>query len=99
MGTTNCWEFKNCGRQPGGAKVAELGMCPAATEHRVDGTNHGYNGGRVCWFIAGTLCGGKVQGTSAAKLANCLQCDFCKLVIKEEGVQLAKAQDVLARLK
>ncbi len=37
---TNCWEVKNCGRQPGGAKVGELGACPAAmdTEH-----NNGIN--------------------------------------------------------
>jgi len=28
-GKLNCWEFKKCGRQPGGPKVAELGVCPA----------------------------------------------------------------------
>ena len=28
--------------------------------------------------VAGTLCGGKVQGTFALKLGNCQKCDFYK---------------------
>jgi hypothetical protein len=61
----NCWEFKKCGREKGGAKAAELGQCPAYPDR-----------GHSCARIAGTLCGGKVQGSFAMKLANCLQCDF-----------------------
>jgi hypothetical protein len=98
MPRLNCWEFKKCGRQPGGAKVAELGVCPAATEDRVSGVNGGVNGGRVCWYIAGTLCGGQVQGTFASKLSNCMQCEFYQSAIKEEGPDAAKASAVLAML-
>ncbi|MFH1294085.1 MAG: two-CW domain-containing protein [Pseudomonadota bacterium] len=29
MAKTNCWEHKKCGRKVGGAKVQELGVCPA----------------------------------------------------------------------
>ena len=72
----NCWEFKKCGREPGGAKAEELGVCQAAIESRVDEVNRGKNGGRSCWAVTGTLCGGEVQGTFAAKLGNCLMCDF-----------------------
>jgi hypothetical protein len=61
----HCWEFKNCGRQPGGAKAKELGVCSVYPNH-----------GRHCARITGTLCGGKVQGTFGAKVANCMQCDF-----------------------
>jgi len=61
----NCWEFKKCGRQKGGAKVAELGVCPAYPNH-----------GTHCAHIAGTLCGGKLQGSFAMKLANCMKCEF-----------------------
>jgi hypothetical protein len=61
----NCWEIKHCGREAGGAKVAELGVCPAYPEH-----------GHHCARIAGTLCGGKVQGSFAAKLSSCMQCAF-----------------------
>lgn len=94
----NCWEFKKCGREPGGAKASDLGVCPAAAEKAVDGSNHGINGGRVCWYVAGTLCGGKVQGTFAAKLPNCRECEFYRLVIKEEGAEAAKGGAILARL-
>ena len=43
--------------------------CPAVPYH-----------GRGCWRVAGTMCGGKVQGTFAEKMDNCQQCDFYKLV-------------------
>lgn len=70
----NCWQAKKCGREPGGAKVAELGACPAAPDH-----------GRDCWFIAGTLCGGQTQGTFAEKLGNCQQCEFYQKAMSGEG--------------
>jgi len=51
-----------------------------------DGLNGGKNGGRICWTIAGTFCGGKVQGTFAEKQISCMACDFFKRVKEEEGV-------------
>ena len=99
MGKLNCWEFKKCGREPGGAKAAELGVCPAATEKRLNGTNHGKNGGRACWALAGTLCGGMVQGAFASKLGNCLKCEFYNEVAQEEGSEHESARDILSKLK
>lgn len=99
MSKKNCWEYKNCGRQPGGAKVLEFGVCAASLETRVSGINSGTNGGRACWAITGTLCGGKVQGTFASKLANCMQCEFYQLVSAEEGANHESAKGILARLK
>ena len=61
----NCWEIKNCGRQAGGDKVAELGECVASRE----GLGHS------CWAVAGTLCGGEVQGSVREKHGNCLTCE------------------------
>ncbi len=81
----NCWEAKNCGRQPGGLKAGELGICAAATSTSFRGKNAGKNAGRYCWKVAGTLCGGKVQGSSAQKAMNCAACDFFKQVRQEEG--------------
>lgn len=95
----NCWEFKKCGREPGGAKTKDLGVCPASTESRLDGTNEGKNGGRSCWALTGTLCGGQVQGTFAAKVGNCLKCEFYQKVGQEEGVNQEGAKDILAKLK
>jgi hypothetical protein len=94
----NCWEHKKCGRESGGAKSKELGVCPAAVEKRLAGTNSGRNGGRGCWALTGTLCGGKVQGTFAAKLGNCMQCEFYKLVLSEEGPGFESAKQILAKL-
>lgn len=64
----NCWEFKNCGRQAGGAKEAEMGICPAYSK----------NAGQACWLVAGTFCGGKIQGSFAEKEVSCINCEFYK---------------------
>lgn len=69
MTLKNCWEIKNCGRQVGGSKAAELGVCPASSG----------NLGHHCWWVTGTFCGGKVQGTFAQKEQNCMACDVYKL--------------------
>ena len=84
MARINCWDFKKCGREPGGDKADELGVCPATELTTVNGVNMGKNGGRSCWAIAGTLCGGKVQGVFAEKIANCATCDFYNKVLNEE---------------
>jgi Rrf2 family protein len=73
-GRTNCWEFKRCGRNQGGEKVQELGVCPAYPDY-----------GRFCWRVAGTMCDGVVQGTFAEKLPSCKVCDFFLKVKEEEG--------------
>ncbi|MBI5562947.1 MAG: hypothetical protein HY894_08895 [Deltaproteobacteria bacterium] len=80
----NCWEHKKCGREPGGAKVKELGVCPAVTDASVDGVNSGKNGGRLCWAVSGTFCGGTVQGTFAQKELTCMSCEFYKMVKHDE---------------
>ena len=84
MAKLNCWEAKRCGREPGGNRK-DLGVCPASVEARLDGIHGGINAGRTCWIVAGTLCGGKVQGTFAKKYDSCEQCDFFSLVKEEEG--------------
>jgi hypothetical protein len=84
MGKINCWEWLKCGREPGGAKSIEIGVCPATTDTSYNGLNEGKNGGRICWAIAGTFCGCKLQGTLVDKMVSCMICDFMKLVKKEE---------------
>jgi hypothetical protein len=61
----NCWEYKHCGREKGGVHAESKGVCPAYPYH-----------GQHCARVAGTLCGGKVQGEFAPKLLSCLRCDF-----------------------
>ncbi len=75
----NCWEYMGCGREPGGNRVAESGICKATIRipgFRGNGANGGSAFGRVCWTVAGTFCGGEVQGIFAQKHQNCLKCAF-----------------------
>ncbi len=81
----NCWEFRGCDREQGGAREQELGVCPAAVEVRLNGAHHGKNAGRACWAVAGTLCEGDAEGSFVKKHASCTACDFYKLVQAEEG--------------
>lgn len=85
MKKKNCWEVKQCGREPGGKNSATMGVCIAAKDESVNGLNGGKNGGRVCWGVAGTLCEGEVQGNYADKIGSCIRCEFYLQVKKEEG--------------
>ena len=97
MKKINCWEFKSCGRGPN--CTPDSGVCPASNDVRVNGVNGGTNGGRACWALAGTLCGGIVQGTMAMKLGSCMRCDFYKKVVKEEGGTITSARAIQELLR
>ena len=84
MSKINCWEFRKCGRAPGGYRAKEFGVCPATTETRMNGIHGGTNGGRSCWAVAGTFCFGEVQGTFANEFKNCMDCEFFWLIHGEE---------------
>ncbi|MCP4374461.1 MAG: hypothetical protein GY797_41120 [Deltaproteobacteria bacterium] len=94
----NCWEFKKCGRELGGAKIEKFGICPAAKEVRASGIHGGKNGGRSCWVLTGTFCGGDVQGSFASKLGNCHNCDFYQKVEQEEMVFMDNS-DIIYEIK
>ena len=85
----NCWEYMQCGREPCGKNALERGVCPAAVEASYDGINNGINAGRVCWAVAGTCCGGKVQGSYAEKRKSCISCPFYQTVQKQESTSEA----------
>ena len=62
-----------------------MGVCPATVEGSSTGINGGKNAGRICWAVAGTFCGGKIQGDFAQELTSCMACNFFKTVKREEG--------------
>jgi hypothetical protein len=95
----NCWEVKKCGREPGGVNEEALGRCIASVLEKADGLNNGTNAGRVCWAIAGTLCGGEIAGTFAKEMATCLQCKFYQLVATEEGFDFVPSKEVVKIMK
>ena len=55
-----CWEYKNCKRED----------CIVQKNYK--------NSARIppCWYVAGTLCGGKIQGEYAQKIGTCKNCDY-----------------------
>ena len=81
----NCWQVKACGWEAGGKNSKNMEVCPATTSEQFDGMNGGKNGGRICWAVAGTLCGGEIKGTCAQNRASCLNCEFFLRVKQEEG--------------
>lgn len=91
----NCWEFKGCGREKGGANVLGLGVCPASTETVLDGVHGGANSGRACWVMEGTLCAASVQGSFLEKFKRCISCDFFHEVEGLEGFDLKNAKELL----
>lgn len=99
MKKRNCWEVKKCGRTKGGEHETDLGICPVSKEERLDGVHGGENAGRACWVVAGTLCGGEVQGTFAAKYGQCEKCDFYRAVKKEEGPKYEVSILLLTKIK
>lgn len=99
MGILNCWEFKKCGREVGGDKAFELGVCPASINTMLEGVHNGISAGRACWAVAGTLCGGEVQGSFAQKYRDCGLCDFYNLVREEEGENFILTIDLLGMIR
>jgi len=85
----DCWEFKGCGREPGGHSVGKTGVCPAAVFEPANGYLGGKNGGRACAFITGTFCEEVVQGTYRDKSKNCWDCDFYRALRREHGAEFS----------
>ena len=82
----NCWEFMRCGREPGGAHAAELGVCPVTTKVSANGLNGGFNGGRVCWVIEDNCCQCVLEKTGTHKNSSCIRCEFHIRIKSEEGI-------------
>lgn len=81
----NCWEFKKCGREPGGLNTDIHGVCEAAVLKKFNGVHGGRNAGRACWVVAGSYgCGNRRQGSYARHVTCCLDCDFYRQVRMEE---------------
>jgi hypothetical protein len=81
-----------------GGHNKDLPVCPAATAKELHKTHGGSLGGRACWVVAGTMCGGKPQGTFAQKYRDCESCDFYQAVKKEEGMNFELAVVLINRL-
>ncbi|TAL26209.1 MAG: hypothetical protein EPN94_03655 [Nitrospirae bacterium] len=97
----NCWEFKGCGREPGGSRTGESGVCPVSTEASLDGVHAGTNAGRACWVVAGTSCACKEKADDDffTKYSVCAECEFYNRVRAEEGKGFIIVPHLLRMLK
>ncbi len=95
----NCWEVMNCGRGPDKTRKPGAPVCPATVEQRLHGVHGGRLGGRACWLVAGTMCGGKPQGVFAEKYGNCKLCRFYNQVMDEEESRFQLTMNLMKRLK
>jgi len=86
-----------CGKEPTEEDFffSEEGTCPAATAFYLDGVNDGRNAGRACWAVAGTLCGGDVQGEYAEKIKSCMECEFYIQVRTEERDRFTTGSELM----
>lgn len=99
MGKQNCWEFMQCGREPGGKNSKELKLCPATIELRFNGVHGGENAGRCCWVVAGSFCRQEQQGLFAKKIKDCELCDFFRKVTEEESDKFQSAIVLLKNIR
>ena len=95
----NCWDFKECGLGPDDDKINKIGICPAARAEILDGVHHGKSGGRACWVVPGTFCGGEAQGEFVQKYSTCMNCDFYQIVREEEGPKFQITLLLMKRFK
>jgi hypothetical protein len=71
----NCWQIKKCERHKGGKNVNKLGECIVSKERM----------GHSCWAVGGTLCGDKIQGTTAQKIGYCTTCEVYQIYNRSMG--------------
>ncbi|MCI5137283.1 MAG: hypothetical protein D3922_02440 [Candidatus Electrothrix sp. AR1] len=81
----NCWEFKKCGREPGGRNVSQYGVCSIPVAIDRDGINGGKNGGRACWMWRELACIKIMQKCSVQEIRECRECDFYLSVKKSRS--------------
>jgi hypothetical protein len=72
----NCWEHMMCGKRD---------ECPAFAESKLHGVHGGYNSGRACWLIAGSMSGENPFCKFLEEIDSCRECAFYKYVKAQEG--------------
>ena len=91
----NCWEVKACERC---TAIQGDDSCPVCKEEKLHGVHGGVNGGRACWTIPHTKCGGVTQGSFSSKYISCMECDFYNLVKAEEKGSFQFSATILSKL-
>ena len=76
----NCWEFMNCGMEPGGIFAATNGPCPVAEQAL---NKNGDPGGRPCWEIM-PGSSRSIRHTCRFTRKSCHECPYYQRIQIEE---------------
>ena len=79
----NCWEYRNCGLEPGGIFAEIHGTCPVPEAMRYDGVNGGRGAGRACWTVMNSGSGNE-PFVCRNRRQSCFHCEFYLRVHSEE---------------
>ncbi len=94
MKKLNCWAYNSCAIESHDSFFEEIDTCPSSTELCTNRVNDGTNGGRACWAIAGTFSGSESQCVCLGEMTSCRECDFYKIVQREEGDKLITGSEL-----
>jgi len=73
-----CWEINKCGRELGGANVAEHRVCPVSYKMQFYSDMKNNPDAVFCWNVVGTLCENQTNGSRLMKLMRCTDCEYFK---------------------
>ncbi len=79
----SCWEIRTCGREEGGFKAGELGVCIASREGM----------GHSCWVNAGFLGDCEDTRDSARRDLVCQHCEVYYLYNRGNGKEAQRVFD------
>jgi eukaryotic-like serine/threonine-protein kinase len=89
----NCWEFNNCGMEPGGIFADKYGPCPIPRMMKYDGVNSGRGAGRICWSIMnGSLQNNHLVCRNSRH--SCFHCSFYNRVQNEIEISASKKEEL-----
>ncbi|MCI5148900.1 MAG: hypothetical protein D3916_05850 [Candidatus Electrothrix sp. MAN1_4] len=72
----DCWEFKKCGREPGGKNIEKYGLCSLVVSLEDNKINNKRNGERLCWSLRESACEGIMRECCVNEIKECRQCTF-----------------------
>jgi len=84
----NCWEVIKCGRQPGGNRASDAGICPVSIHNEYDGVHGGDKAGRACWSVEGRRTNRDTRQSFSQTFSDCKTCAFFQQVKQEEESSL-----------
>jgi hypothetical protein len=87
-----------CGREAGGRKAGELGICPVSLRSQPEGVSRAAGRGQPCWAFPGNACDHRSDGQPGQDSLACRQCERMQQVCDREGRYFALRQPPRSRM-